>query len=382
MANSPMLRWILLILAVATIALGSLTAVRSPEWSNWKLAVLAGEFGHWVVLLPLGLGVTAWFTRGHHAILAGVTLACSALAGALLLKPAMQAWRIGRELPAGLERSFGHVALAGAPFSVGALFHGGPAPVSAETMAYADGLELDFYRAVRGDARPAPCVIVVHGGGWDGGERGEIPQFNYWLARRGYAVASISYRLAPKFTWPAQRDDILAAIAFLKAQAGRLGIDPSRLVLFGRSAGGNLVETTAYTVPDPAVRGVIALYAPADLNFAWAYAREDDVLKSPLLMRQFLGGTPETARAAYDGASAYFHVGKTVPPTLLMHGVLDTLVWHRQSERLEKKLAEAGVPHVFVSLPWATHAFEYNLSGPGGQLTTYAVEWFLAAVTK
>jgi acetyl esterase/lipase len=50
--------------------------------------------------------------------------------------------------------------------------------------------------------------------------------------------------------------------------------------------------------------------------------------------------------------------------------------------RLDARLAEQGVPHVFVSLPWATHAFEYNLSGPGGQLTRYSVEWFLAAVTK
>jgi acetyl esterase/lipase len=65
-----------------------------------------------------------------------------------------------------------------------------------------------------------------------------------------------------------------------------------------------------------------------------------------------------------------------------MHGQLDALVWHRQSERLAQRLTDAGVPHVFISLPWATHAFEVNVNGPGGQLTTYAVEWFLAAVTK
>ena len=66
----------------------------------------------------------------------------------------------------------------------------------------------------------------------------------------------------------------------------------------------------------------------------------------------------------------------------MIHGALDTLVWNRQSERLDQKLGEAGVAHAFVSLPWATHAIEYNLNGPGGQLTTFAVEWFLAAVTK
>jgi acetyl esterase/lipase len=50
--------------------------------------------------------------------------------------------------------------------------------------------------------------------------------------------------------------------------------------------------------------------------------------------------------------------------------------------RLEARLASARVPHAYVALPWATHAFEFNLNGPGGQLTTYALEHFLAAVTK
>jgi acetyl esterase/lipase len=245
---------------------------------------------------------------------------------------------------------------------------------------YSGELSLDFYRAV-GRAN-APCVLLVHGGGWDSGARGELPQFDHWLARRGYAVAAISYRLAPEFRWPAQREDITAAIAFLKSHAAALGIDATRLVLLGRSAGGHLAEATAYTAPDPAIRGVVALYAPADVHFAWEFSRDDDVLKSPQLLKQFLGGTPETARASYDSASPIRFVGKSTPPTLLIHGRLDTLVWHRQSERLDQKLTEAGVTHAFISLPWATHAFEYNLNGPGGQLTTYAIEWFLAAVTK
>jgi acetyl esterase/lipase len=377
-----MLRWSLLLFALLATGLGALTTVQSPDWSNWKLALLAGEYGHWLVLLPTVTGTVAWFTRGSHGAFGMATAAVCAVAAALLLKPAMQAWRIGRELPAGLERSFGRVELARPPFSFGALLEGGPAPVSFETIAYSDGLKLDFYRAVLREGKPAPCVLVVHGGGWDGGERGEFPSFNQWLAGRGYAVAAISYRLAPKFTWPAQRDDLLAAIAWLKAHASALGFDPTRLVLFGRSAGGNLVEATAYADSDPAIRGVIAFYAPADLKFAYSFGREDDVLKSPLLLRQFLGGPPETAPAAYDSASGYLHVGRTTPPTLLMHGSLDPLVWHRQSERLDQRLAEAGVPHAFISLPWATHAFEYNLNGPGGQLATYAVEWFLAAVTR
>lgn len=377
-----MLRWLLFLFAVAAAVLGSLTAVKSPDWGPWKLAILAGEYGHWVAVAPLVIAVLAWSMRGAAPGLALTTVLVAAAACGLLLKPCLEARRLAQTLPAILEKQFGPASLTRPPFSWGALFASAPEPVHRETMIYAEGLALDFYRPVRAAAGPAPCVVVVHGGGWDGGVRGEIASLNHWLARHGYAVAAIDYRLAPKFPWPAQRDDLRAALAFLATHAAELGLDATRLVLLGRSAGGNLAEAVAYGEAEPAVRGVVALYAPADLNFAWTYARADDVLKSPVLLRQFLGGTPETARAAYDSASGWLHVGKTVPPTLLLHGQLDPLVWHRQSERLDARLTEAGVPHAFVSLPWATHAFEFNLSGPGGQLTTFALEWFLAAVTR
>lgn len=70
------------------------------------------------------------------------------------------------------------------------------------------------------------------------------------------------------------------------------------------------------------------------------------------------------------------------PPTLLVHGTIDTLVWSRQSERLAARLSEAGVANLLVAMPWATHGLEFKLSSPSGQLTTYAVGWFLAAVCR
>ena len=161
---------------------------------------------------------------------------------------------------------------------------------------------MDFYPAI--GSSPAPCVIVIHGGGWDSGDRGQLAHFNYLLARKGYAVADISYRLAPESVWPAQKDDVAAAIAFVKTQAPAWGVDPKKLVLFGRSAGGQIAEACGYSLHDPALRGVIALYAPSDMRFAWTLGNPDDALNSPKLLRHFLGGTPETAGAAYDSASA------------------------------------------------------------------------------
>jgi acetyl esterase/lipase len=241
-------------------------------------------------------------------------------------------------------------------------------------------LRLDYYRPAR-PTGPVPCVVVIHGGGWDSGDPSQLPGFNHWLVAKGYAVAAISYRLAPAHPWPAQRDDTLAALAYLKANANELGLDPTRFVLFGRSAGGQIAAAVGYTANDPAIRGVIALYAPHDMRFVWSISRDDDALNSLKLMTQYLGGPPTHERTEiYDTASAQVNVrrGRT-PPTLLVHGVIDTLVWQRHSERLSARLAEEGVPHYHLALPWAVHALEYNLNGPAGQLTAYAVEAFLAA---
>lgn len=175
---------------------------------------------------------------------------------------------------------------------------------------------------------------------------------------------------------------MLDALRFLKERHAELGVDPAKFVLLGRSAGGHIAETVAYGAHDPAIRGCIAFYAPADMRFAYKYSREDDILHSPGLMRNFLGGTPAQAPGNYDSASAIGLVDAKSPPTLLFHGRFDPLVWFVQSERLSKRLNATGVPNLFVELPWATHAFDYNFRGPGAQISAYAVEYFLAAVTK
>lgn len=374
-----MFRLLLLFLALALLVLGLLTVYPVPDWAPWKLGVLAGEFGHWLAGLALALAVFAWFARDGAGVWAVATLAPALIAGGLLLKPAWQSWRLGAELPAKLAAAFGPQPVTRAAFSPAALLASDPAPVLVRTLEVAPGLPLDFYAAPRA---AAPCVVMIHGGGWESGDRTQLAQVNHAIARLGYAVAAISYRLAPQHRWPAPREDVFAAIAFLKARAPELGIDPTRLVIFGRSAGGQIAQVVAYAAGDPAVRGVVALYAPSDLVFGYASAHEDDAIKSPALMRRFLGGTPATARENYESASALNFVTPRSPPTLLVHGANDRLTWDRHSERLAAKLTEARVPHAYVALPWATHGFEFNLHGPGGQLTTFALEWFLAAVTK
>jgi acetyl esterase/lipase len=369
-----------LAIGIVFTALGLLTVCKTPDWLDWRVSVIAGQFCYVIAVVPLAAGLAAWFLPGARGALGASACAACAAAFILLVQPCAQACVIARHLPARLERKFGAATVQGAPFSFARLFSLWPAHVPKSTWSYSGALKLDFYAAIGRSL--APCVIVIHGGGWDNGDRGQVLQFNDWLARSGYSVADITYRLAPGAVWPAQRDDVAAAVSFVKEHAAAWNVDAGKLVILGRSAGGQIAEASAYALRDPSVRGVVGLYAPADMNFAWKWGRSDDPLNSPLLLRRFLGGTPETARQAYDSASAILLVGAHSPPTLLVHGTIDTLVWNRQSERLAARLTEAGVPNMLVSMPWATHALEYNLSGPSGQLTEYAVAWFLAAVCR
>ena len=187
-------------------------------------------------------------------------------------------------------------------------------------------------------------------------------------------MAAFDYRLAPAHPWPAQRDDVRAVVDWVRAHAARLRIDPERLTLVGRSAGAQIATATAYGARLPGVRAVVALYGVHNLEFVWSIRSETDSLNSAKLMRQYLGGPPEGERAeAYRSGSAELLARAGVPPTLILHGALDELVWCRHSEKLAVALARVGAPHVFIRLPWATHAGEANLHGPSGQFITEAV---------
>ena len=382
------MKWFIFPAAFACAAASSLTVVRAPDWVwTWKLAILTGEFGHWLVLVPAGLALVACL--GAAGAWRVVVLALCAVAAGCLLRPLLSARRLAATLPAEMHAAFGGGESSSAAFSPGRLYLGRRTPrieVTTHIFARPDGqeLKLDFYAPpfAKDTTQRPPCLIVIHGGGWDSGDRTQLADWNYRWAARGCAVAAIEYRLAPRWQWPAPKEDALAALAWLKANAGHLGIDASRLVLLGRSAGAQIAEVVGYAAHDPAIRGVLAYYGPSDMVFAYQIADEDDAIRSPSLMRAYLGGTPEQQPARYDDASALRFIGPGSPPTLILHGSLDTLTSHRHAGRLAARLAGAGVPHYYLSLPWATHGFDYNPDGPGGQLADYAITRFLAAVTR
>jgi acetyl esterase/lipase len=261
-----------------------------------------------------------------------------------------------------------------------------------ETYARKDGIDLrlDFYPAARIEVESAttggegtgkaPCVLIVHGGGWDTGERGQFKEVSAWLAGAGYAVASLDYRLAPRHVFPAPVEDVRDALAWLRAHANELRIDPGRFVLLGRSAGGQIALQAAYTLKDPGVRGVIAFYAPADMVFGYTLPGNPLILDSRRVMDRYLNGGCRESDAPCRAASPLEFADRDAPPTLLLHGRPDVLVSFRHTVHLNRKLDSLGVPNAVVDLYWGTHGFDYFFRGLGSQISLYFVERFLARV--
>lgn len=362
--------WVLAVVAALLLAAARFSVRPARRKRTWLVALVATELGHvWavaalVIAVAGGMcgGVGGWGAAGL------ATLATFGFA-----RPVWLAWRMSGGVERDLEAIFGP---GEGLWSWRRLLN---SPMRAERISPerrdAEGLVVDFYRAGgNGDGGRAPCVVLVHGGGWDGGDRTELAAFNRWLASRGVAVAAFDYRLAPAHPWPAQRDDLRVVVEWIRREAATLGVDADRLVLVGRSAGAQIAAATAYAERLPGVRAVVALYGVHNLEFVWSIRSEHDALNSHRLMSQYLGGPPDGGRLSrYREGSGELMAHPDAPPTLIVHGVLDELVWCRHSEKLAAALACVKVPHVFVRLPWATHAGEANLHGPSGQLISGAV---------
>lgn len=368
-------------LAVALVLLGfgALAVLKIPHGALWKPAVAATEWGHLLALVALMVLVGPASDR-----LGRTAVAVSVLAAALLLTPVIRAIPVAAGLPARFEAAFGPTGAVGAPFVLGGLLPASPAGPLPLTLSFpaADGspLSLDLYLPAGPGSHP--IVVTVHGGSWNSGDRTLLAEPNRTLAARGWAVAAIDYRLAPAHPFPAGRDDVLAAVRWLEANAGTYALDPDRIVLHGRSAGGHLVLSAATRTTDPAIRGVIALYPPTDMHWSWAHPGNARIIDTPGTLRQLLGGSPTDVPAIYDAASPIRYVGPHTVPTLLIHGGRDELVFPEQSRRLDEVLGTAGVPHLLVELPWGTHGTDANPSGPGGQISLWLTERFLERVTR
>jgi acetyl esterase/lipase len=374
-----------LVLTILLFMLSLLCIGSAPTIELWYVAILATEFS-WIFLAISALSLL-WGFRVKRYRSAGSFF--GVIAFLLFLVPVAGAYRISTHLDKEMGAAFGARDLHTKPhsdkkpFSFWQMVAGiGESQVPYTTYPYGsckDGpLTLDFYpSAINGDK---PCVIVIHGGSWTSGDSRQLPELNSHLAAIGYHVASINYRLVPGYKSPAPIEDVQAVIKYLKGHAGDLSIDTNNFVLLGRSAGGQIALVAAYTLHDPGIKGIIDFYGPADMVWGYAHPANPLVLHSCKLMEDYLGGTYKQVPVNYTASSATEFVTAGTLPTLILHGQNDPLVAYEHSIRLDKKLPEEGVKHFFLTLPWATHGFDYSLNGPGGQLSTYAIEQFLDRV--
>ena len=141
-------------------------------------------------------------------------------------------------------------------------------------------LKLDVYLpAAPGADGPPPVVVFVHGGGWASGYRAEFAPLAIRLARRGYAAVTVSYRLSGEARYPAAVEDVKAAVRWLRANAGTLRIDPTRVALAGGSAGGQIASLAGVTSAPGEVRAIVNIDGLSDFTLPAARLNEDDPAK-------------------------------------------------------------------------------------------------------
>jgi len=374
-----MLRLVLLIiLFLASL----LTLFKAPAYYLWLLAIMVTEFS-WIFISTTGLILASGFWVNQYKTAGNII---GILALLLFFSPIIRAYSVAGHIKKEMQTALGSgkpLIFPGQrePFSFGRLFQKALVLPSRSVtyIHYPDTtLNLDFYPAQTGGKRP--CVVVIHGGSWSSGDSKQLPELNSYLSSIGYHVASVNYRLAPKYNAPDAIEDTRNALKYLKAHADSLNIDTNNFVLLGRSAGAQIALLAAYTLPHTGIKAVIEFYGPADMVWGYSVPANPLVMNSRLVMERYLGGSYKAVPQAYAASSPIEFVNQQTVPTLIIHGGNDVLVAYEHSTRLNARLKQNNIKHYWLKLPWATHGFDYNLNGPGGQLSTYAVETFLRKV--
>ncbi len=225
-----------------------------------------------------------------------------------------------------------------------------------------------------------PGLITLYGGAWQRGSPDQNETFNRYLAAQGYAVWAISYRHAPRYPFPAQRDDVRSALTFIAQQAAHYNTDLNRIALMGRSAGAQLAMLAAYQDPSPiAIKAIINYYGPVNLIAGYNQVPSPDPIGSRATLTAFLGGSPSEVPDRYDQASPINAVKPGLPPSLLIYGGRDNIIRAEYGQVLAEALQAQGNPVIFITIPWADHVFDAVFSGISNQVALYYTERFLAA---
>jgi len=202
---------------------------------------------------------------------------------------------------------------------------------------------------------PFPMAIIVHGGGWSGGDKQkDITVLFEPLTRAKFTWFSINYRLAPTNRWPACFEDVQTAIRWVKTHAAEYKGDPRRIALMGYSAGGHLVcQAVVHAQDDTRVQAVVGFAPPTDL--VADCERRGGLSPSLTNLLDRAKTLDEQSRAILSEISPINYVKPGLPPFLLIHGTEDKSVPYVQSVNFQAKLKEVGVPCEIVTVKGAPH---------------------------
>ena len=233
--------------------------------------------------------------------------------------------------------------------------------------------KLDLYLPTKRDAKlRSPAVVIIHGGGWIGGDKAQDREFEIGttLALAGYVCASVEYKKDGNDRWPTNLKDCKNAVRFLRANAATFQVDDTNIGVIGGSAGGHLALMVAYTTGVPelspeapypgisdAVNVCVDLYGITDLLTRQA-TEPDGTPNGKLRDAGLFPDQRGVNEAKWKLASPVNHISKSSPPTLILHGTADTTVDREQSDQLAKVLAAAGVEHELKLIPGVGHTFD------------------------
>jgi len=270
----------------------------------------------------------------------------------------------------------------------------------------------DVWQPSDGIEHSGLALVYLHGSAWYilDKDMGTRPLFRQ-LTSQGHVVMDVSYRLMPEVDIYGMIGDVKRALAWMKDNAGRYGVNPERIVLGGASAGGHLALLAAYAPDHPRltpselegrdlfVRAVVSLYGPTDLRACYDHLAQTRLIGLPkeeigqpgaaTMEKKFwdagrldtlLGGHLHEVPEVYALASPITHADAGSPPTLLIQGTPDVIAPVAATRELHDRLVENGVLAVNITYPMTNHAFDLLLPqvSPAAQSAIYYLERFLA----